>query len=271
MPDQNKELYFVVVAGVILGLILVGFIVTIIFLYQRRRQQHAEAMELLKDKYEKESLRSELEIQENTLKNLSQELHDNIGQMLSVVKISLATVPIPADHSAYMPIKTSREMLNKAILDLSNVTKSLHTDRIVEIGLPAAILFELETVKKAGLLVFQFSVSGEEASFDKQTTIFIFRIFQEILNNVLKHAKANTVIVTVQYENDQFLLRIADDGVGFDVAGTLSSDDAQRGVGLRSLYNRAELINASLNLNSSPNEGSTFSIQLPLQKQEIYG
>ena len=68
MPDQNQEIYFVSIIGIILGLLLVGFIVTILFLYQRRQQKQEQELEKIKDMYEKEVLRSQLEIQENTLK-----------------------------------------------------------------------------------------------------------------------------------------------------------------------------------------------------------
>ena len=75
---QDPEIYFIVILGIILGLVLVGFIVTILFLYQRRQQRQEKEMERMKDAYEKEALRSQLEIQENTFKTIAQELHDNI-------------------------------------------------------------------------------------------------------------------------------------------------------------------------------------------------
>ena len=85
---RNPEIYFVTIIGIILGLLLVGFIVTMLFLYQRRQKRQEQEMEKLKDIYEREALRSQLEIQENTLKKISQELQHNIGQVLSVVKLS---------------------------------------------------------------------------------------------------------------------------------------------------------------------------------------
>ena len=91
---MESEIYIVIIIGAILAVLLVGFIVTILFLYQRR--QHRQALEItrMKEEYERETLKSQLEIQEETFKNIGQELHDNIGQMLSVVKLSLAVLPM---------------------------------------------------------------------------------------------------------------------------------------------------------------------------------
>ena len=191
MPNQNPEIYFVIIIGAALALLLVGFIVTILFLYQRRRYQQEQELAQLKDQYEQEALKSQLEIQENTLQTLSQELHDNIGQMLSVVKMSLAVLPLQKEHEAYEPVQNSRQILNKAILDLSNLTKSLHTERITEIGLAEAIRFELESVKKSGILEVQLNQSGNEFHFDDRRKIFLFRMFQENLNNNIKHSRAS--------------------------------------------------------------------------------
>jgi signal transduction histidine kinase len=113
---KNPEIYFVTIIGIILGLLLVSFIVAILFLYQRRQQKQEQEMEKLKDIYEKEVLRSQLEIQENTFKTISQELHDNIGQILSVVKLSLAALPIQKEDDAYELLQNSQQLLHKSYL-----------------------------------------------------------------------------------------------------------------------------------------------------------
>jgi len=264
MPNQNSEIYFVIVIGATLALLLVGFIVTILFLYQRRRQQQEKELVMMKDQYEQEALKSQLEIQENTLKNISQELHDNIGQMLSVVKFSLAVLPVEKQHDAYEPIQNSRQILNKAILDLSNLTKSLHTDRITGIGLAESIGFEVDSVRKSGILDIQYKVSGNELHFDEQKKIFLFRMFQEILNNILKHSQASTVKITLDSPgDDNFALIIEDNGVGFNVEEKRNTASSSSGVGLKSLFNRAKLVGAQLSMKSEPGKGTRVSIVLP--------
>jgi len=264
MQDKGQEIYIIIIIASVLALFLVGFIVTILFLYQRRRHQQEQELALMKDVYEQEALKSQLEIQENTLKTISQELHDNIGQMLSVVKISLAVLPVAKEHEAYDPIQNSRQILNKAIADLSSLTKSLHTDRITEIGLDEAIRYEIDSVKRSGILDVNLSIEGEEFHFEDQKKIFLFRMFQEILNNILKHSRATTVSVTLQYGTDySFELGIIDNGVGFDVASKRQAVNSSSGVGLKSLFNRAKLVGADLEMHSEPGKGTRVTISIP--------
>ena len=262
---ENAEIYFIVIVGIILALILVGFIVTILFLYQRRQQRQEQEMQKMKDAYEKEALRSQLEIQENTLKTIAQELHDNIGQMLSVVKLSLSVAPIDGNHEAFEPLQSSRELLNKAIFDLSNLTKSLHTERILDIGLAESIRYELHAIKKAGLVDIHFQSEGSEMGFSEQKAIFLFRMFQESLNNTLKHAKATLVKVGLVYSDDKLVMSIIDDGRGFQVPDMKQPGIQSTGVGLRSLYNRASIIGAELSVKSEPGKGTSVLIELPYE------
>ncbi len=265
MPDQNQEFYIIIVIGGVLGLLLVGFIVTILLLYQRKQHRQEQELARMKIEYEQEVLRSQLEIQENTLKVIAQELHDNIGQVLSVVKLSLAVLPLDQDHGAYGSVQHIREILNKAIFDLANLTKSMHTDRIAQVGLAESVRFELESLQRTGLLKIAFDIEGDECHLGEQKEIFIFRIFQELVNNILKHSRATQINTSLNYiAGDRFVMQIRDNGVGFDVNAKRESTSASSGVGLKSLFNRAKLIGGVVSINSRPGQGTTVKVELPL-------
>jgi len=264
---ENPEIFFVTIIGIILGLLLVGFIITMLFLYNRRQHRQEQELERLKDKYEREALRSQLEIQENAFKTMGQELHDNIGQMLSVAKLTLSILPIEQTHPAFDQLQNSKEVLNKAIFDLSNLTKSLHTDRITQIGLADSIRFELYALKKAGIMDMRFQLEGSEQHFNEQKAIFLFRMFQESLNNILKHSRATEVIVTLEYLPDAFVMEISDNGIGFNVTEKKQSTSSHSGVGLKSIFNRAKLIGANLSIRSESNEGTVIRIELPMKDE----
>jgi signal transduction histidine kinase len=188
--------------------------------------------------------------------------------MLSVVKLSLSAMPLEKDHPAYELSQHSAKVLNKAIFDLSDLTKSLHTDRITDVGLVESIKYELATIKNAGLLQVQFAQSGTEIFLPEQKAIFIFRMFQEILNNILKHSKASLVRVKISYvPDDNFALEVEDDGIGFDVSAKQQSHASSGGVGLKSMFNRARLIGANFKIISEDGKGTHILIKLPITNE----
>jgi two-component system, NarL family, sensor kinase len=265
MQDPNQQIYFVILMGTLLALLLVGFILGMIFFYQRRRQKQERELIRLKEEYEQEVLRSQLEIQETTMKTIAQELHDNIGQSLSVIKLWMSMAPIEQGHEAYEGVQTSKELLHKVIRDMADLTKSLHTDRIADIGLSEAIGFDLASIRRAGVLKINFQAEGEEFHFPDQKSIFIFRMYQEMMNNIIKHSQAIHVNVSIVYSgNDTFALTITDDGVGFNLQQKKESGSGSSGLGLKSMRNRAKMIGADLNIQSEPGEGTTVTVNVPL-------
>jgi two-component system NarL family sensor kinase len=267
MPAQNQEIYVyvVILISIALALLLVGFIVTTLFLYQRRQHRQEQQLTRMKDEYQQELLRSQLEIQETTFKTIAMELHDNIGQVLSVVKLSLSVLPLDKEHPAYESVQNSRQMLNKVIYDMGNLTKSLHTDRIAQIGLVEAMRFDLDSLRRTGLLEVEFSVDGIEYRLEDQRSIFLYRMFQEMLNNILKHSKATRVNIAVNYSIDnKFVLQVEDNGVGFDVDKKRAHASSSSGIGLKSMTNRASLIGAQISVQSQPGKGTAIQVEVPL-------
>jgi two-component system NarL family sensor kinase len=268
MPAQNQEIIVIILIATALALLLVGFIVTSLFLYQRRQHRQEQQLTRMKDEYQQELLRSQLEIQETTFKTIAMELHDNIGQVLSVVKLSLSVLPLDAAHPAYESVQNSRQMLNKVIYDMGNLTKSLHTDRITQIGLVDAMSFDLDSLRRTGLLDVDFSVTGDEYRLEDQRSIFLYRMFQEMLNNILKHSQATRVNIAVNYSIDnKFVLRVEDNGVGFDVEKKRTQASSSSGIGLKSMTNRASLIGAQITVQSQPGKGTSIRVELPLEKE----
>lgn len=270
MPDKFQEVYVVIVIGIAMALLLIGFIVLVLFLYQRRQHRQEKELAMLRDQYDKELLQSQLEIREDTVKNIAQELHDNVGQMLSVVKFSLAGIRLAQHDPNFETIQESKQMLNKAIFDLSDLTKSMHTDRITQIGLVEAIKFEMERLGKMKLFETSFTLSDGHYHFDPQKEIFLFRIFQEIMNNTIKHSKASKVDVSIICsESGKFSFVVKDNGQGFNVQEKQLSGSRTAGVGLKSMVNRARLIGAAIIFESQPGKGTSVKVELPLQTEQL--
>ncbi len=252
MQDQFPEVIVVIIAGAFLALLLVGFVVTMLVVYRRKQFLH-----------EQELLQARLEIQENIFRSLSEEIHDNIGQVLSVLKLTLSVTPVKEGQDAFKYIQESRQMVNNVISSISDLSKSLHPDRIIKIGIVEAVRFELLKLEKTNLFSTTFVQDGCNFQIPPENEIFLFRIIQEILNNIIKHSKARNINVTFSHKERSIVFTFVDNGVGFDVKEAMQKSSSGRGIGLTSMMNRAKLIGGYLTINSEPQKGTSIVMEIP--------
>jgi len=248
----------------VLLLIVAAGIIVFVLIYQKKQFQYLSERKQLKADYEKEILESRLEIQEQTMKSISQEVHDNVGQVLSVAKLNLGMIRLnDPDAMIHEKINDVSELLQKAIQDLRDLSKSLHSDVIAERGLLKAIENEFAILKKTGAYIITLEIEGDYYHLPEQKELILFRMFQEIINNIIKHAKASAIDVQISFQPQQLMLYIHDNGVGFDIAGI----DTGKGLGLRNIINRSQLIGAYHFIDSLPGKGTTIKIALPVNSQ----
>ena len=257
------DVTIILVAGTAALAILIFFLISFLILYQQKQLKHAEDKIILKAQYEREILTAQLEVQNYTLQHIGQELHDNVGQLLAVARINLNVVEEAKegdDNRKY--IQQANELIAQSINDLRSLTKSLDGDFVQDFGLSESIAQELQRVRHTGIFRTEFRTSGEAYSLGFQREIVLFRIVQEVLNNVIKHAKAKKLTVHIIYLPESVTLTLEDDGQGFDYSSTQEKAIAQSGAGLRNMQRRAALIGGQCTLKSSPGQGTSVSISL---------
>lgn len=251
-----------IVGGVAILSILVVFIVIFISLYQKRYYTYLKEKQEMHSGFQQELLKTRLEIQEETFRNISQEIHDNIGQALSFVKLNLNTVD---PHNAALVIdklSESKNLLTKTIQDLRDIARSLNTDFISEIGLQVAIEQQLQLLDKTGQYQTHFSIQGDIFKNNSQRELVVYRIVQELLNNIVKHAEASDIKIEMQYLSEKLIITVQDNGKGFDTKAAHSAEK-NNGLGLRNMTTRMNMINGTIDLYSSPDLGTKASIEIP--------
>ena len=252
MQNKYSEIIGVIIASICLALLLVGVIITMLVIYRRRQYQHQQ-----------ELLNARLEIQENIFKNLSEEIHDNIGQELSVLKLTLSVISLKREEEAEKFITESKGMVNHIISSISDLSKSLHTDRVLRIGIIDAVRFELEKIEKTNLFKTFFTYADVDFQINPGNEIFLFRIIQEILNNIIKHSSAQNIYADLIYKENRIIFTFTDDGKGFDVREAMQRPSSNKGIGLTSMVNRAKLIGGQFSVVSQPGKGTTTIIEIP--------
>jgi len=154
----------------------------------------------------------------------------------------------------------AQENISKAMSDLRDIAKGLSSERIQLLNLKETITQELQRFNKTGLIKATVQVEGVEQSIDVQGKLIIFRIVQERLQNIIKHAAATLVIVSIQYRPDVLIVLVSDNGKGFDIN---IKPDNEKGLGLQNMINRTAVLGGSVAVESAPGAGTRIYLTIP--------
>jgi signal transduction histidine kinase len=207
-----------------------------------------------------------VEVQETERRNIARELHDEIGQSLTVMQLNLqAMLQSPATEVMSMRLNDSLAVVDRVQEQVREISLNLRPSMLDDLGLEPALVWL--TTRQAELAGLKSEVQAD--AFEQRLAPVIetecFRVAQEALTNVVRHAHAKKVIVELRQEDGQLHLRVRDDGVGFDVAATREKAVRGASLGLLSMEERAVLAGGQLEFNSVPGRGTEVHAWFPLK------
>lgn len=262
MPDnQYKEVLIVLIVCMTLFLLLAGIILLFLFLYRRRRTIQQLELRNLQQQFTEQSLKAQLEIQEHTFQAISQEIHDNVGQILSLARIQVNIVTERREMDESM-LQSVKENIGKALTDLRDLSRSMNGDRIRNCPIHETLLLETERINRTGIVWIAVAVSGEIRELDAGKKLILFRILQESIQNCLKHAEAGELDIRFVYREKAIEVVVRDNGRGFDVPAAL---DGGRGQGLANIQTRTRLTGGVCAIESQPGEGTSICLNIPYE------
>lgn len=254
----SKEEIALITYVVFFVFVIATVFVLFFVIFQKRKNQ------LLIDKveqqkvFDEELVKTQQEIQEETLKHIGRELHDNVGQMLVLATMQMNAVVKVARDDIKAKVNNASGALKDSLTEVRALSKSLNSDVIFNLEFDVTVKNEIERLNKTGLIEANFNVLGNKVNFEnKKDKIILFRILQEFFSNTLKYAEAENLNVTLNYQNNQLKISVEDDGNGFDM------NAIEKGSGLINMEKRAELINAVFNLESEASTGTKLSVVYP--------
>ncbi|MET0392234.1 MAG: ATP-binding protein [Chitinophagaceae bacterium] len=253
MPKEKLELIFAIFSISAFFLLFALAVFALFRIFLKRKNTILLEKERMSIEFEQTLLHSKVEIQEETLNRVSGEIHDNIGQVLSLVRLNLNTIETATEEEK---IDRMDQLMEKAINDLRNLSHSLDTDIISKSGWIKATERLFNDLAKTGTFRVAFTAEEILPLLSTEKSIILFRMIQEITNNIIKHAKAREIKFQAVGNEMQIVLSISDDGKGFDKA------TASAGAGLQNLENRAKLIGAKLYIHTEPGSGTTIIIHV---------
>ena len=260
--DEENLIWSAVLFGTVLLTALGGVIISFLFLYQKKKYRHQQEVTQLRENFDKEMLHSKSEIQEQTLQHIATELHDNFIPTLSVINLDLAGVLPKLAEPEKTVVTDSKASVRQLMAEMKGLSNTLNTDQISKKGFTGTLEEYLTRLGKTGYLTIDLRREGVPYRLPASKEIILFRMCQESLNNIVKHAEAKHVWVDVFFGTGTFAVRIRDDGQGFDSSAPLKTDSS----GLQSLRNRALTLQADLAIDSVPGKGTSISITLPVER-----
>lgn len=257
---DDKEITFLIFsASITILLVSIGLVLFLVFFIYTKNKNLKEQYRL-KEQYEKELFAAKIEIKDQTLQHVGRELHDNIGQLLTVARIHLKSLAKNIENEKLTEVTT---VTGHALDELRKLSKSLVRGGYErDAPLTELVEQEMNLIKRTGVINTHLKIYGEEYRLDAEYEIICFRIMQEFVSNALKYSGCENLYFELHYLPELFTFMLRDDGKGFDEGKII------KGNGLNNIENRARMIGASHQLETRPGKGTTLTLQLKSKKND---
>jgi two-component system NarL family sensor kinase len=250
MHPEEKDIYkFVIIVAAVLSIIIAYFIISII------RQQRRTL------KLNQEKIQAEISTMENERRRIASDLHDELGPLLSAVKLQISSLDTQDEQDRALIAKSGIH-IDEIIRKLRDISNNLMPNTLIRKGLIAAIDEFIEGINQ--LQTQHLKISFEHhinQAIPKEKEIHLYRIMQEIIHNTLKHASASALQIKLKTADNKLILLTEDNGIGFDYA-TRRRDNS--GLGLYNLGSRAEIMGGELDIATEPGKGMRCLFEIPL-------
>lgn len=253
---ERKEIQLLVISlGIVFFTLIIVLVVIFFYFLKKKNNFVVEKMEA--DLYfQSELVKTRIEIKDQTLSEISKELHDNIGQIISVAIMQL-NISISNKNVQISELKDMKDVLAKSLDELRILSRIINKDNLLQNNFLEAIQQDLERIKKLKKIKYNFNQIGTVPTINDEHELIIYRIFQEALHNSLKHSRSDLFDVFIETTPSVFRLKLKDSGIGYDLKKSNS------GLGLNNMKLRAKLIGAKLIMNSDET-GTSVTIEYPL-------
>lgn len=251
---ENSDVILVFFIGTVGMMLLAGGLVVFFITYQKRMLAKQLEVNKIKQNQQKEILKNTIQAQEKERKRIAQDLHDEVGAMLSVVKLNVGRIERQAENKAAELAGETKRFLDDVITQVRGISRSLLPPSLEKLGLYYAVEELANWVNKSDQIRVACWKNGEPFRLDIKAELAIFRIVQELVNNAIKHSGGTCICIDLRFRESVALV-VRDNGQGFNLNKMLIT-----GLGLKNLESRAEVIGARFKMKSSPGKGAVAII-----------
>lgn len=256
MDGEREIVSFIILINLILFLFIIGLIY-FISQFRRRKVLYDKELAHIKMEYEKAKLQIEVDAQKETMKKIGKEIHDSVGQKLTLASIYLKKNGTVATIGADAPINEISELIDESLTELRQLSRTLVNPKQYQTRLQDLILLETKRIQNINGIQIQVQQNGD-SELQEDTKHNIHRIIQEFLQNSVKHAKCTNINIELNYTDHQLTVNCKDDGVGFDMG-----KNGGPGVGLMNIKKRVSEMMGQVEWKSQKGNGTQLTFYVP--------
>lgn len=255
----QRQLYIFLTAA------LIAIALTSLYLIRSNRQIFARLATLSEQR--SDLAQKLIATQESTLRHISRELHDEFGQVLTAIGSLLSRVEkqVPQGAPLREDLQEVREIAQSTLNNIRTLSQALHPVLLDEQGLESTLDWYIPTVERQTGLKLHYEKSGAAFPLDGNAGVQVYRVLQEALNNVKRHAGTQEAWVRLEFQNESIRLEVEDHGRGF------APDERHQGIGLVGMRERAELVGGTLQVAGREGGGTIVRLVVPAEKMEAHG
>jgi len=255
--ERKNIITYILIASILLT-ILLSFL---IYNRYKLKQKSLLNAELLKQ----QDIRTKavIEAEEKERMRIARDLHDGVGQTLSAAKLNLSNLESKlrvTETETQSALKNAIDLVDDSVKEVRAVSHSMMPNALLKSGLVAAVREFIQKLSSAGQLKIDLEITGLHERLEQATETVLFRVMQEIVSNIIKHAGANRVTIQIIKHEDELTVMIEDNGIGFDTAKLNDFN----GIGLKNIVSRVEFLKGKVDFDSAAGRGTTVTIELPL-------
>lgn len=259
---MNADIILVYFIGTVGMMLLAGGLFYFFTTYQKRLLKKQLELNIVKQEQQEQIIRNTIQSQEKERKRIAQDLHDEVGAMLSVVKLNVGRIEKKSEEETAKALAgDTKEYLDEVITQVRRISRNLLPPSLEKLGLFNALEELAKWVNKADQLQIECWSSGEQFRFDSKKELAIFRVVQELMNNAIKHSGASQINVNLRFTNNALAVGLSDNGKGFKL-----EEMTRTGLGLRNLESRSEMAGAKFKMKSTVGKGTSAVIYLNLNE-----
>jgi signal transduction histidine kinase len=261
---ESELIKFIILASIILFVFIWGILV-FIFKYQKRKIMFEREKVAQDERHFREMLFTKIEIQQHTMRDIGREIHDNVGQRLTLAAMYAYQLEFEQKETATgEKILAIGKIIDESLEELRSLSKSLTNTNAERSELKELVENECKRVNGLNFCKASFTYHVEDVVLSPTIKSFIHRILQEFIQNSLKHAHCKNITMDFDRQPTGLTISLADDGRGFDMESY--THDENKGIGLINMKKRAELLGAAITMSSQPGQGTSLRLFIPDNK-----